>query len=188
MNRFVAGICVVLVTGLLGAVAPAEAVDLITAKSGLEKAVAEAKKWKPDAVLAGVGTLNAKVDGTSFFWNYDFQSHKTNTCARVIILATGKATTQDYGNCTFSSKPIATTFVDSPAAVTAAKAGGFQAGEEINLSLTHRRDRNLTPSRECWSLSSPEHDFDKKNAVMRSWCVDPKSGKFVTRLAGEGGK
>jgi hypothetical protein len=187
MNRFVAGICAVLVTGLLGAVAPAGAVDLITAKSGLEKAVAESRKWKSDAVLAGVGTLNAKVDGTSFFWNYDFQSKKTHTCARVIILATGKVTTQDFGNCTFS-KPIATTFVDSPAAVAGAKAGGFQAGEEINITLTHRLDRNLTPSRECWSLSSPKHDFDKKNSVMRGWCVDPKNGKFVTRLAGEGGK
>jgi hypothetical protein len=119
--------------------------------------------------------------------NDPIRSHKTQTCARVIVLATGKVTTQDFGNCTFA-KPIATTFVDSPAAVAGAKAGGFQAGEEINISLTHRRDKNLTPSRECWSLSSPKHDFDKQNAVMRGWCVDPKNGKFVTRLAGEGGK
>jgi len=187
MNRFVAGICAVLVTGLLGVVAPVGAVDSITAKSGLEKAVAESKKWKSDAELAAVGTSKGKADGTSFYWNYDFQSKKTHTCARVIILATGKVTTQDFGNCTFS-KLIATTFVDSPAAVAGAKAGGFQAGEEININLTHRRDRNLTPSRECWSVSSFEHDFDKNNAVMRGWCVDPKNGKFVTALAGEGGK
>lgn len=187
MNRFVAGICAVLLTGLMGTVTTVGAVDLVTAKSGLEKAVAESKKWKPDAELAGVGTVNAKADGTSFFWNYDFQSKKTHTCARVIIFANGKVTKQDFGDCTFS-KPIATTFVDSPTAAAGAKAGGFQAGEEINISLGHRRDRNLKPSRECWSLSSPEHDFDKKNAVMRGWCVDPKSGKFVIRLAGEGGK
>lgn len=69
-----------------------------------------------------------------------------------------------------------------------AKAGGFQAGEEFNIVLNHRRDTNLNPSRECWGLSSPDRDFDKKKAVMRGWCVDPQSGKFLTRLAGEGGK
>lgn len=186
MNRFIAGICAVLVIGWVGAVPPVGAIDSIPAKSGLEKAVAESKKWKPDAELASVGTLNAKPDGTSFFWNYDFQSKKTGSCLRVMILATGKATTTDFGNCTLA-KPIATDFVDSPAAVAGAKAGGFQAGEEINMVLNHRRDRLLKPSRECWSVSWPERDFDKNNAVMRSWCVDPKSGKFVIRLAGEGG-
>ena len=187
MNRILAGIGAVLATGWLGAVAPAGAVDAITAKSGLEKAVAEAKKWQPDAELASVGAVNAKADGTSLFWNYGFQSKKTHTCARVVVLAVGKVTMQDLGDCTLA-KPIATTFVDSPAAVAGAKAGGFQAGEEINIVLTHRRDANLKPSRECWGLSSPDRDFDKKKSVMRGWCVDPKSGKFVTRLAGEGGK
>jgi hypothetical protein len=187
MNRFVAGICAILVTGMLGAVAPVGAVDLITAKSGLEKAVAEAKKWKPDAELSGVSTSNAKEDGKSVVWTYSFQSRKTRTCARVIILAAGRVTIQDLGNCTLF-KPIATTFVDSPEAVAVAKAGGFQVGEEISMHLTHRLDKNLTPSRECWSLSTYEHDFDRKIGLIRGWCVDPKNGKFVTRLAGEGGK
>ena len=187
MNRILVMICVLVVIGSPGAAPPAGAADLVTAKSGLEKAVAEAKKWKPDAELSMVGTGNAKADGTSMFWNYDFQSKKTRTCARVMVLAIGRVTTQDFGECTLA-KPIATTFVDSPAAMAGAKAGGFQAGEEISLVLNHRSDKNLNPSRECWRISSPEHDFDKKKSVMRSWCVDPKSGKFVTRLAGEGGK
>lgn len=186
MIRILVMICAVVVIGSPGAVPSAGAVDAITAKAGLEKAVAEAKKWKPDAELSSVVGSNAQADGTATVWTYAFQSKKTRTCARVLVLA-AKVTMQDLGDCTLA-KPIATTFVDSPAAMAGAKAGGFQAGEEIGLVLNHGRDKNLNPSRECWRISSPEHDFDKKKSVMRSWCVDPKSGKFVTRLAGEGGK
>lgn len=187
MYRIVAGIGAVFVTGWLGVGHPALAAESITAKSGLDKAIGEAKKWKPDAELSMVGTSGAKADGTSLYWTYSFQSKKTRTCARVNVLAVGKVTIQEFGECTLA-KPIATTFVDSPAAVAGAKAGGFQAGEGIGLVLNHRRDTNLNPSRECWGLSSPDRDFDKKKSVLRAWCVDPKSGKFVTRLAGEGGK
>lgn len=181
MLRLVAVLFLSLLPGV-----PAGAVEGITAAKGLDGATAEARKWKPDAALTGVASTAASPDGTSMHWTYSFQSKSTRTCLRVVVLAAGKTLPTDLGECTLGTA-IADKFVDSSEAVKAATAAGFKAGEEVILVLAHKHDQNLTPSRECWSVSSREHDFDPQKAVMRDWCVDPKSGKFVTRTAGQGG-
>lgn len=167
--------------------AAASAADGITAAAGLQRATAEAKKWKPDAALTGVGSSTANKDGSAAHWTYSFESRSAKSCYRVVVLAAGTMVPTDLGECTLQPT-IAEKFVDSPAAVSAAAAAGFKAGEEINLVLSHKYDQNLTPSRECWSVSSQEYDFDATRAVMRAWCVDPKTGNFVTRTAGQGGQ
>ncbi len=172
---------------LLTNLSPARAADAITASAGLKTATAAANRWKPDAVLTGVGSSEVKPDGTSTHWTYSFQSRSTRTCYRVVVLAAGNTVPTDLGECTLG-RPVPATFVDSPAALGAARSAGFRGGETINLTLSHTYDRNLTPSRPCWDVASPETDFDTAKAVMRGWCVDPQSGKFVTRTAGEGGR
>lgn len=104
-----------------------------------------------------------------------------------MTLATGASTTTDLGTCTLEVA-IQEDFVDSPAALNAALSGGFKTGETINFTLSHKYDENLNPSRPCWTVYSPENDFDSNQAVMRGWCVDPKTGKFVTPTVGKGGR
>ncbi len=53
----------------------------LTARAMLEPAIAEARKWEPDAELVGVTTSLA--DGPAHdFWFYDFQSPARSTCTR----------------------------------------------------------------------------------------------------------
>ncbi len=49
-----------------------------TARAGLELAQQAAKKWKADAMLVGVSTYGAAMDGTAPKWTYTFFSSKTN--------------------------------------------------------------------------------------------------------------
>ena len=170
---------------LLGVSETAFAVEGLTARARLEQAAAEARIWKHDAVLTRVGTTDVKADGKAIVWQYNFQSESSRKCFRVVVVATGMTNTTDLGACTLD-KVVGSEFVDSPEAFKGALAGGFKASEPNNMYLAHPRDRQLKPARACWVLFSPKADFDKSKAVMRGWCVDPKSGQFVTRLVGEG--
>jgi hypothetical protein len=177
-------IALAIVAVLVGVPHPARPADAITARARLKEATAEARKWKADAALSGVATSGAGRDGTSVHWTYSFQSKSTRSCLRVVALATGAVRPTDLGECTLGTA-VGDGFVDSPAAVSGALAGGFQAGETIDLVLVHLDDSALAQPRECWKVASPDRDFDPAKAVMRGWCVDPKTGKLVTRTAGE---
>lgn len=157
-----------------------------TAKAWLVQAQQAAKKWQADAALTRVGTTMVKQDGTSNLWQYDFLSPTTGKCARIMIVGGGEPRTQDYGTCT-PPKTIPTGFVDSPVAVAEAAKAGFKLDDISQAYVVHMID-NAIPERDCWVLHSAA-DFDQARSVMRGWCIDPKTGKFVARLAGErGGK
>ncbi len=177
----------VLVAVIASAISPSIALAAnATAKAGLAQAQQIAKKWQADAVLTRVGTPGAQPDGTARLWQYDFRSPKTGGCARIMIIAGTKSQTKAYPRCS-TRKPISTNFIDSPAAIAEARKSGFKPGDVISVILDRRRD-NAIRERECWAVSS-DYDFDEKKSVIRGWCVDPKTGKFVARLAGEwGGK
>jgi hypothetical protein len=161
---------------------PAAADD--TATSGLAQAQQAAVKWQADARLETVSTTLADATGKSRLWQYSFHSPKARKCARVQIIKDMPLNLVDLGTCT-PGKPITTKFVDSPAAVQEATKAGFTPDPEgWNSMLLSRSKDRLAKDKECWNVSNIK-DFDPKKSVMKGWCVDAKTGKFVTRLAGE---
>lgn len=156
----------------------------ITARAMLDQALAEAKKWQPDAELVVVTTSLA--EGPSHgFWFYDMQSPATGTCTRIRALANGSVTNVGTGEECALMKPVSAGFVDSPAAWEAARAAGFAPGDSAQFGLRFQRDEALPAPRECWVLWS-DADGDEAAGLIRGWCVDPATGQFVTRLSGKG--
>lgn len=158
--------------------------DLITARSLLDQALAEAQKWQADAQLIGVTTSLADGPAHSF-WFYDLQSPSQGTCTRIRAMANGSVTNVGSGDACILSKPVSTGFVDSPVAYEAALAAGFRKGESVQFGLSYSGDEALPAPRECWVVWS-DPDGDEETGTIRGWCVDPQSGAFVTRLAGRG--
>lgn len=170
-----------LCAGLMLGVTGAQAAGL-TARAGLDQAQQVVAGWQADAALTSVGTTVLAEDGTAIMWQYSFLSPATSTCARVILLAGQAPRMQDLGAC--SPLPVvAADFVDSPAMLQAAVGGGFEPAEQSDANLVFTHDR-AAPERECWVVHTIA-DFDPDKAVMRGWCVDPGTGRFVTRLSGE---
>lgn len=166
------------------AVAPEPADDGITARAMLDQALAEAKKWQPDAELALVTTSLAEGPRHGF-WFYDVQSPSTGTCTRIRALANGRIENVGTGEDCVLMKPVSAEFVDSPVAWDAALAAGFAPGDSAQFGLRFQRDEALPAPRECWVLWS-DVDGDESAGVIRGWCVDPATGQFVTRLSGKG--
>lgn len=161
----------------------AQALDMMTAQEALGRASPLAMKWNPDAALTQASATDVKQNGKSIVWQYLFQSQTSRTCFRVVVIATGATNTTDLGKCTLGVA-LASPFVDSPVAFKAAVAGGFKPGETNEMSLVQKSDRNLKPARACWVTFTYDHDFDRAQGLIRGWCVDPKTGQFVTRLSG----
>jgi hypothetical protein len=154
----------------------------LTARAMLEPAIAEARKWEPDAELVGVTTSLA--DGPAHdFWFYDFQSPARSTCTRIRALASGSVTNAGTGGECRLSSPVSTGFIDSPVAYDAAVAAGFRKGESVQFGLSVKSDQALPAPRECWVVWS-DGDGDDEKGIIRGWCVDPATGAFVTRLSG----
>ena len=163
--------------------APATAEDKITARSHLDRVMAEAAKWRADAEPVGVFTSYA--DGpAAAFWLYDFQSPSTKLCTRLRVFAAGRLDTAEPEHECRIQKPVTKDFVDSPAAMSAAVNAGLKKGESVEFHLRFLKDKALATPRICWVVSS---DFDSEEGVTRAWCVDPGTGAFVTRLSGYGG-
>lgn len=156
----------------------------ITARTMLEQALAEAKKWQPDAELVVVTTSLAEGPRHTF-WFYDVQSRAKGTCTRIRALASGRVENVGGGEECVLMKPISANFVDSPAAWDAARGAGFDPADSAQFGLRFQRDEALPAPRECWVLWS-DADGDEAAGVIRGWCVDPASGEFVTRLSGKG--
>lgn len=165
---------------------PATAADeaLITARSLLNQALAEAGKWQPDAQLASVTTSLADGPAHSF-WFYDVQSPSKGTCTRIRAMANGSVQNVGSGDECVLMKPVSTGFVDSPAAYEAALTAGFQKGDSVQFGLRFQRDQALPTPRECWVVWS-DADGDEEKGLTRGWCIDPAAGTFVTRLSGYG--
>jgi hypothetical protein len=155
----------------------------MTARSGLDKAVEAIQSWQADATLTRVGTSVLQADGTATMWQYSFFSPETNACARVILLLVGEPRVQDLGECK-REEAVSTDFVDSPVMLEAATAAGFRPDEQSDAYLALVHDAEAS-ERECWVVHTIA-DFDAEHANMRGWCVDPRTGRFVVRLAGHG--
>jgi len=162
----------------------AAASDGITARTLLDQAMAEARKWQADAELAGVSTSLAEGPSHAF-WFYDVESPSQGTCTRIRALANGRIENVGTGEKCILMRPVSTGFVDSPAAYEAARAAGFESGDSVQFGLRFQQDQALPTPRECWVLWS-DNDSDEEQGVTRGWCVDPATGAFVVRLSGFG--
>ena len=162
----------------------AEEGDGITARSFIDQALAEAKKWQPDAELVGVSTGLAEGPRHAF-WFYDVQSQSKGNCTRIRALANGRVENVGLGEECVLMKPVSDGFVDSPVAWEAARAAGFAPGDSTQFGLRFQRDQALPAPRECWVLWS-DADGDEEKGIILGWCVDPATGTFVTRLSGYG--
>ncbi len=160
--------------------------DGITARDMLGQAMAEARRWAPDAELVVVTTSLAEGP-RHLFWFYDVQSRSTGTCTRIRVLADGEVENVGTGGRCALRVPIAENFVDSPFVWQAVRDAGFRhGGDTVQFGLQFQRDDVLPAPRECWVVSS-RADIDEAAGLIRGWCADPVSGDFVTRLSGKGG-
>lgn len=174
-------------SGTAPATAPSPATEQtsgITARAMLEAALAEAKKWQPDAELIVVTTSLAEGP-THDFWFYDVQSRASGSCTRIRAMANGRVENVGAGDSCVLMKPVSAQFVDSPVAWDTARAAGFTPGDSVQFALQFQRDQALPAARECWVLWS-DNDADEATGLTRGWCVDPANGQFVTRLSGKG--
>jgi hypothetical protein len=79
--------------------------------------------------------------------------------------------------------PVPAEFVDSDEVLAEVRKHGFKRSGDTLLGLMLVGDRNLKTG-VYWCAAS-EADVTPE-MWLKSWCVDPKSGKFVARLAGGG--
>lgn len=155
-----------------------------TAKARLAEARALAAKWQPDAVLVTVSALQAKDDGTAApglsGWIYQFHSPKAN---RWISVYAGKKGLERDDLPVGLKTPLPQDFVDSDKALDAARKGGFKKSGDTLLALLFVADPSVKAGI-YWCATGPADLISAPVVSVRSWCVDPKSGNFVARLAG----
>ncbi len=161
-----------------------------TARAALDKVMAKAKAWHPDAVLIEIGA-DADDKGTADNWRYTFRSASAkkrlyieidegvlNTQEGDLALATygdardalGKA---DDPRDPMALKPLAATFVDSSQAITEASNNGLARGNNrytMDLSDMHREGINESL---CWVIG------DNGGSIFT---VSAKSGKLLAKF------
>jgi hypothetical protein len=162
-----------------------------TARAALDKVMAKAKAWHPDAVLIEIGA-NADDKGTADGWRYTFRSPSAkkrlyieidegvlNTQEGDLALGTyGDARdalgTADDARDPMAWKPLAATFVDSSQAITEAGNNGLARGTNkymMDLSDMHREDINESL---CWVIR------DDSGSIFT---VSAKSGKLLAKFS-----
>jgi len=155
-----------------------------TAKARLAEARALAAKWQPDAALVTVSALQAKDDGTAApglgGWIYQFYSPKAN---KWIGVHAGAKALERQDLPVGLKTPVPQDFVDSDKALDAARKGGFKSSGDTLLSLQVVGDPSIKTG-VYWCATGAADMTTTPELRVRSWCVDPKSGKFVARLAG----
>jgi len=155
-----------------------------TAKARLAEARALAAKWQPDAALVTVSALQARDDGTAApglgGWIYQFYSAKAG---RWIGMHAGAKALERQDLPVGLKTPVPQDFVDSDKALDAARKGGFKSSGDTLLSLQVVGDPSIKTG-VYWCATGAADMMTKPELRVRSWCVDPKSGKFVARLAG----
>jgi hypothetical protein len=169
---------------LAGAMLPAAAAAADTARARLAEARALAAKWQPDAALVTVSALQAKDDGTAApglaGWVYQFHSAKTG---RWIGVHAGPKGLERQDLPAGLKAPVPQDFVDSDKALDAARKAGFKKSGDTLLVLALVADPSLKTG-VYWCATGQADMTTKPELRVRSWCVDPKSGKFVARLSG----
>jgi hypothetical protein len=104
-----------------------------TARAGLAAANAAAQKWKPDAVLTSVSTMQADGAGKSKKWSYVFFSPKGGNAFSVDV------TDQKLGDASevpaYTKDPVGE-FADSDTVMAEAKKNGVKNGGAMALTFT----------------------------------------------------
>jgi hypothetical protein len=102
-----------------------------TAKSALAKTASIAKKWRADAVLTGISSLEVNNDGTAKWWIHGYLSPSTKKHLMVTVKGDKIDTTEVNKG---SSNPIADNFLDSDKAMQEAIKNGLK-GESPSMGL-----------------------------------------------------
>jgi len=140
-----------------------------TAKAALGKATGLAKKWKADAELTSISSLEVQSDGTAKTWLYMFYS----PASKKYSIVTAKASSlEDLEVNSGMSLPIVGEFLDSDKAVAEAKKNGLK-GNSISVGLNMGgigKDARL-----YWSVNG---GFEKGDVSVT---LDGKTGKFVKK-------
>ncbi len=131
------------------------------AKTALDDAISEAKKWKPDAILTSVSSLTVDKDGKATSWFYGFYSPKGGNYLNVT--AKGRTIeTLELG--TGQTVAVPTDFMDSDQIMAEAVKDGLK-GDSPRMQLT----------REAWLVSG---GTQKGDAVI---FLNPRTGKLIKR-------
>jgi hypothetical protein len=163
----------VLTLGLVFGFVTLPALASATARAALKEVQAAGKKWKPDAVLTHVSTLNAKADGKAGMWLYTFYSPKAKKSA--IITARDMNVEVDEVNRNTSMDPLTVEFMDSDKAVDAAGKAGLNVGTgDVGLGLTTFGQATGKP-RVYWTVTV------MTSTGMSSVTLDPKTGALIKR-------
>ncbi len=153
-----------------------------TAKARLAEARAAAAKWQPDAVLVTVSALRTNDDGTApasmLGWTYTFYSQKSG---KWIGFHAGPGGLESTAIPAGFRVKVPDEFVDSDKVLPEVGKQGFKKGGDTLLQLNVVYDWNIKPG--VYWCATGAADFTPP-AGPKSWCVDPKTGKFVARLGG----
>jgi hypothetical protein len=140
-----------------------------TAKTGLGKATEIAKKWKGDAVLTSISSLEVQSDGTARTWLFMFYS----PASKKYNIVTAKGTSfEDLEVNSGMSLPIVGEFLDSDKAVAEAKKNGMKGG---GISVGLNMGGIGEDARLYWSVNG---GFEKGDVSVT---LDGKTGKFVKK-------
>jgi hypothetical protein len=120
------------------------------AKAKLTEAAAAAKKWKPDAILTQVQGRSVGADGLIPTWVYVYWSASARTCLGVRVYVSGPQT-QESGGPICEEPELKGDFIDSPAALKAAKSSGITAPTVTMVVSSSPRARGAAP-RAIWMV------------------------------------
>ncbi len=148
-----------------------------TARAELDKAKAKAKAWKADAVLLGINTSKADMDGRAYSpvamaglgWTYIFRS---DTAKKNFFVAIGGNGMDAKETAVTSAKAINGEFVDSDKAMAEAVRNGYYPANRTDISMAINEGSCPMSSGEslCWKIKGRKG----------SYCVvSGTSGKFL---------
>ena len=140
-----------------------------TAKAALAKSTELAKKWKADAVLTSISSLEVQSDGTAKTWLHMFYSSGSKKYNIVTVKGTS---VEEMEVNSGMNLPIVGEFLDSDKAVAEAKKNGLK-GNSISVGLNMGgigKDARL-----YWSVNG---GFEKGDVSVT---LDGKTGKFVKK-------
>lgn len=141
-----------------------------TARSGLEKAHAQAERWQPDSALRKISISAATTSGAAMEdegWTYIFYSKRLRRSYEISVFGTmtmGSEGTDAQAVAELEDLPDE--FTDSSKAIELARTGGLQPRSQIRMMLTKPAEEPAT-----WEVSSGNPGT--------LYLVDAEAGKFL---------
>lgn len=160
---------------LLGLATALPALAASTARQALKDVVAQAQKWRADAVLTHVSTLSGQSDGRAASWLYTFYSPSAKKSAIVTARDARIDIEPDVRNTSVDA--LAADFIDSDKAADAAAQGGLKAdksSKDLGFGLTVANQAVGRPQL-MWSVTV------MTDSAMTSVQLDGRSGSFIRR-------